>query len=170
MLLNFEERNFSLKDVPESGIWVSLQSTSTNHRAFRLSINTKRHYELKIVIRLNGNSISEKDKLTDLWDSLKLNNFISTDTPLPTFKKIFSGTEINNPVKWKGKISELYYFIKLIYTDFKLVENLKQKQWQVTCICFVNENGEPFSRSQFRSLKRPNLTGDKIDKAVNLLK
>jgi hypothetical protein len=113
---------------------------------------------------------THQDKLTDLWDSLKLNNFISTDTPLPTFKKIFSGTEINNPVKWKGKISELYYFIKLIYTDFKLVENLKQKQWQVTCICFVNENGEPFSRSQFRSLKRPNLTGDKIDKAVNLLK
>src|SRR5690606_32725584 len=72
------------------------------------------------------------EKLVDLWDSLKLNNFISTDTPLPTFKKIFSGTEINNPVKWKGKISELYYFIKLIYTDFKLVENLKQKQWQVT--------------------------------------
>lgn len=110
------------------------------------------------------------EKLHDLWDSLKLNNFISKDTPLPTFKKIFSGTEINNPVKWKGKISELYYFIKLIYTDFKLVENLKQKHWEVTCICFVDENGEPFERSKFRSLKRPELTGDKIDKAVNLLK
>lgn len=110
------------------------------------------------------------DKLGDLWDSLKLNNFISKDTPLPTFKKIFSGTEINNPVTWTGNISELYYFVKLIHTDLKLVEYLKQKIWEVTCICFVDENGEPFERSKFRSLKRPSLTGDKIDKAVNLLK
>lgn len=110
------------------------------------------------------------DKLGDLWDNLKLNKLISADTPLHTFKKIFSGTEINTPIKWTGNPSELSYFIKSIHNDFKLVENLKQKQWQVTCICFVNENGEPFSRSQFRSLKRPELTGDKIDKAVNLLK
>jgi len=109
-------------------------------------------------------------KLGDLWDSLKLNNFICADTPLATFKKVFSGTEIKTPVTWTGKISELYYFVKSIHTDFELVEDLKQKQWQVTCICFVNENGEPFDRSKFRTLKRPNLTGDKIDKAVNLLK
>lgn len=110
------------------------------------------------------------DKLGDLWDSLKLNNFISADTPLATFKKVFSGTEINTPVKWTGNPSELSYFIKSIHNDFKLVEDLKQKHWEVTCICFVDENGEPFDRTKFRSLKRPNLTGDKIDKAVNLLK
>lgn len=110
------------------------------------------------------------DKINDLWDSLKLNNFICPDTPLPTFKKIFSGTEINTPVKWTGNISELFYFVKSIHNDFKLVEDMKQKQWQVTCICFVDENSEPFDRSKFRSLKRPNLTGNKIDKAVNLLK
>ena len=84
-------------------------------------------------------------------------------------QKIFSGTEINTPVKWTGNISELYYF-KSIHNDWKLVEDTKQKQWQLTCICFVDENGEPFDRTKFRSLKRPNLTGDKIDKAVNLLK
>lgn len=110
------------------------------------------------------------DKLGDLWDSLKHNNFISADTPLATFKKIFSGTEINNPVTWTGNISELFYFVKRIHKDLKLVSDLKQKQWQITCICFVDENGEPFERSKFRSLKRPSLTGDKIDKAVNLLK
>jgi len=110
------------------------------------------------------------DKLGDLWDSLKLNKFISANTPLATFKKVFSGSEINTPVTWTGNISELYYFVKLIHTDLKLVEYLKQKIWEVTCICFVDENGEPFDRSKFRSLKRPNLTGDKIDKAVNLLK
>lgn len=110
------------------------------------------------------------DKLGDLWDSLKLNNFISADTPLATFKKVFSGSKINTPVTWTGNISELFYFVKRIHKDLQLVEDLKQKQWQVTCICFVDENGEPFDRSKFRTLKRPNLTGDKIDNAVNLLK
>ncbi|WP_139856315.1 hypothetical protein [Aequorivita sinensis] len=110
------------------------------------------------------------DNINDLWDSLKLNGFISADTPLHIFKKIFSGTEINTPVKWTGNPSELSYFIKSIHNDLKLVEDLKQKQWQVTCICFVDENGEPFDRSKFRTLKRPTLTGDKIDKAINLLK
>lgn len=110
------------------------------------------------------------DKLQDLWVSLKLNNFIHPDTHLSTFKKIFSGTEINIPVKWTGNISELFYFVKSIHNDLKLVEDLKQKQWQVTCHCFVDENGESFERSKFRSLKRPNLTGDKIDNIVNLLK
>jgi hypothetical protein len=113
---------------------------------------------------------THQDKLTDLWDSLKLNNFISIDTPLPTFKKIFSGTEINNPVKWTGKISELYYFIKLIYTDFKLIEDLKQDQWKVTCKCFVDKDGNSYIFRQFRGQKRPSLTGHKIDNAVNLLK
>src|SRR5690606_23494571 len=93
------------------------------------------------------------DKLVDLWDSLKLNNFICADTPLATFKKVFSGTEINTPVTWTGNISELFYFVKRIHKDLKLVSDLKQKQWQVTCICFVDDNGEPFERSKFRSLK-----------------
>ena len=110
------------------------------------------------------------DKLVDLWDSLKLNYFICADTPLATFKKIFSGSEINTPITWTGNISELFYFIKRIHKDLELVEDLKQKQWQVTCICFVDKNGKPFERPKFRSLKRPKLTGDKIDNAVNLLK
>lgn len=110
------------------------------------------------------------DKLGDLWDSLKHNNFISADTPLPTFKKIFSGSEINTPITWTGNISELFYFVKRIHKDLQLVKDLKQRQWEVTCICFVDENGEPFERSKFRSLKRPKLTGDKIDNIVNLLK
>ena len=110
------------------------------------------------------------EKLHDLWDSLKLNDFISSDTPLPTFKKIFSGTEINNPVKWIGNPSELSYFIKCIHNKYKLIDYLKQQHWKVTCLCFVDEDGNPFHFTQFRRLERPSLTGDKIDNAVNLLK
>ena len=109
------------------------------------------------------------DKLTDLWDSLKLNHFISKSTTLLNFKKVFSGGEIKTPIEWTGNISELFYFIKLIYSEHKLVDDLKQKQWEVTCLCFVDTDGNSFDRSKFRSLKRPNLTGDKIEKAVSHL-
>jgi len=110
------------------------------------------------------------DKINDLCDSLKKNKFIHKDTSLPNFKKVFSGSEIKTPIIWTGNISELYYFIKLIHNDFKFVENLKQKQWEVTCHCFLQENKEPFERSKFRSLKKPSLTGGAIEKAVELLK
>ena len=102
------------------------------------------------------------DKLNDLHDSLKLNLFIAQNTSLSNFKRVFSGKEVTTPIVWTGNISEMYYFIKLIHIEHKYVDDLKQKQWQVTCICFIDKNGELFDRSNFRSLKRPKLTGDKI--------
>lgn len=110
------------------------------------------------------------DKLNDLFDSLKLNQFINKSTMISNFKKIFSGVVIKTPIEWAGNISELFYFIKLIYSDYKLVKDLKQKQWEVTCQCFVNTDGILFERSKFRTLKRPSLTGDKLEKIVSLLK
>ncbi|MBD3638516.1 MAG: hypothetical protein HUJ25_14280 [Crocinitomicaceae bacterium] len=113
---------------------------------------------------------TNSDKLADLHDSLKKNNFIAQDTTLTNFKKVFSGKEISTPVHWTGNISEFYYFIKLIYTEHELVENLKQKQWEVACKCFVQSDGSAFERSKLRSLKRPSATGDILDKAVELIK
>ncbi len=110
------------------------------------------------------------DNLTNLHDSLKLNHFIAQDTSLTNFKKAFSGKEITNPIEWTGNISELYYFIKLIHKEHKYVDDLKQKQWEVTCLCFVQEGGKPFDRNKFRGQKRPNTTGDKLDNIVELLK
>lgn len=110
------------------------------------------------------------DNLTNLHDSLKHNHFIAQNTSLTNFKKVFSGKEITTPIEWTGKISELYYFIKLIHTEHKYVDDLKQKQWEVTCLCFVQEGGEPFDRNKFRGQKRPNTTGDKLDSMIELLK
>lgn len=112
---------------------------------------------------------TDPDKLTNTWDSLKLNNLISKHTTQNNFKKVFTGGEVKTPIQWTGNISELFYFIKLIYVDKKLVEELKQKQWEVTCHCFVDAEGNPFERSKFRSLKRPNLTGNTIEKIVEHL-
>ena len=114
--------------------------------------------------------IKNQDKITDLCSSLKYNNLISQDTTIPNFRKVFSNSEIKTPVVWTGTISELFYFIKLIHNDLQLVEDLKQKHWEVTCLCFVDENGNSFDRAKFRSLKKPKLTYHKIEKSVSNLK
>ena len=110
------------------------------------------------------------DNLTNLHDSLKHKHFIAQNTSLTNFKRVFSGKEVTTPIEWTGNISELYYFIKLIHTEHKYVDDLKQKQWEVTCLCFVQEGGESFDRTKFRGQKRPNTTGDKLDSIVELLK
>lgn len=110
------------------------------------------------------------DKVSDLCSSLKFNNLISQDTTVPNFKRVFTNSEIKTPVVWTGTISELFYFIKLIHNDLQLVENLKQKQWEATCQCFVDTEGNPFDRSKFRSQKKPKLTAAKIEKSVSNLK
>lgn len=110
------------------------------------------------------------EKVSDLCSSLKFNNLISQDTTVPNFKRVFTNSEIKTPVVWTGTISELFYFIKLIHNDLQLVENLKQKQWKVTCQCFVDAEGNPFDRSKFRSQKKPKLTAAKIEKSVSNLK
>lgn len=112
---------------------------------------------------------TDPDKLTDLCDSLRKGNFISTDTTTANFRKVFSGKEITNPIKWTGSSSDFYYFIHLIYNKHQLVEDLKQKQWKVACACFVSADGSLFDPSSVRVLKRPALTGDNLDKAVKLL-
>jgi hypothetical protein len=137
-----------------------------------------KHGELKVdnVSRITPKSFkynklaTNPDALIDLSNSLKLNQFIDQKSSTNDFKRVFSGKEIKNPVRWTGNISEFYWFIYLIYTKYKLVEDLKQKQWKVACRCFVKADWTPFERSKLKNLKRPQLTGELIEKAVELLR
>ncbi|HKM94487.1 MAG TPA: DUF6617 family protein [Prolixibacteraceae bacterium] len=110
------------------------------------------------------------EKLTDLCDSLKKSGFIHKDTTTINFKKVFSGKEINTPIIWTGNPSEFAYFIKLIYTINHYVDNLKQRQWEVACKCFVQTDGSSFDRTKLRTLKKPQLTHKKLELAVDNLK
>jgi hypothetical protein len=109
------------------------------------------------------------DKLTDLCDSLKKNNFISKDTKVSSFKKVFSGDEIKTPVIWTGNVSEFYYFIKLLYTKHKMVDDLKQNQWKVACICFIKPDGTFFEHEGLRKNQAPKSTGHLLESAISLL-
>jgi hypothetical protein len=110
------------------------------------------------------------DNLTYLFDSLKKNNFIADDTDSRTFKKVFSGKAITKPVVWTGNPSEFSYFIKLIYTINQYVEDLKQRNWEVACRCFIQADGTPFDRSKLRTLKKPQRSYKQLELAVDNLK
>lgn len=111
-----------------------------------------------------------QDKLADAFDRLKNKEFIHKETTLPTFKKIFSGREILTPVRWVGNASDLYYFIKLIYSVHKLVKDLKQKQWDVACKCFVDKDGNALDKDRIRLLKKPATTAEQLEFIVSMMK
>lgn len=112
----------------------------------------------------------KSENINDLCDSLKMNNFIDKSTSTANFKKVFSGKEISNSIRWTGNTSEFYWFIHLIYTKYRFVEDLKQQQWKVAGECFVQEDGSRFDISKLRNMKKPRLTGALLEKAVKLLK
>lgn len=109
---------------------------------------------------------TEPDNLTNLCDSLKLNNFIDKSTTVPQFKRVFSGKAVSNPVIWTGTKSDLYYFIHTIYNENEILADMKQRQWKVACECFFKTDGSKFDPSKIRLLKRPAKTADKLDKAI----
>ncbi|CAM1348439.1 hypothetical protein [Tenacibaculum crassostreae] len=115
------------------------------------------------------NNLTGQSNLTALKESLITKGFIANDTDLKDFRKVFSGETIEKPIVWTGNISELYYFISQLHNKLKLVVNLKQKQWEVTTICFVQEDGSPFDRYKFKGQKAPT-TSKNIDLALNTLK
>ena len=126
----------------------------------------KQYFNSFIYIKL----LKEPSNLNDLWDNLKKNHLIAKDTALMSFKKVFSGKQITQPIVWTGSPSEFYYFIYSIYSQYKLVENLRQQQWQVACKCFVPVNESTYDSSKIRLLKKPQLTARIVEQAVNLIK
>jgi long-chain acyl-CoA synthetase len=64
MLLAYEERSFGLGQVPPSGIWVTQILTSSSYRRYRLSINTRKHFDLQLVLRQGAapEEVEENDK------------------------------------------------------------------------------------------------------------
>lgn len=112
----------------------------------------------------------ESENLTNLFDSLKLYNLIDQGTSLPNFKKVFSGKVVTTPIKWTGNQSEFYYFIQLLYTKWELMEDVKQRQWEIAVHCFVNKNNTSFDRTKLKNSKTPKTTQALLEKVVSNLK
>ena len=111
---------------------------------------------------------SDISLLTDMLDSLKKHKFVSDDTDIKEFRKIFNNSKPDQQIQWLGYISDLKYFVKLLNSDFKLIVDLKKEIWEVTSKLFVDKNNNPFDCKKFRKLQTP-ARAELIEKIVKKL-
>jgi hypothetical protein len=107
--------------------------------------------------------------ITTLLDSLKKHKFVSANTDLKDFRKIFNNTLPNIPIQWLNGIESLAYFVKLLHLHDKLIEEMPKDIWRVTGKLFVDENKNPFEWKKLRTQKQP-AKAALLKKAVEHLK
>lgn len=97
-----------------------------------------------------------QERISDLRNGLELKNFIAKYQTQP-FRKIFSGGAHSDiePVKWKGTMAELSYFIKRLHNHYKLIKDTKRKHWKMAVNLFVDEKRRPFKVEKLRNQKPP---------------
>jgi len=93
---------------------------------------------------LKNNTHKNKEALESVANVLKSNNFISSQTTLPQFKRIFSGDRILSKIFWSGTVNELHWFVKwLKYGVDEIspkIESYKRGFWDLVFQCFEVKN------------------------------
>lgn len=82
MLLTHDESNFGLGQIPSDGIWVSPIITTTGYRRYRLSISTRKHYDIQLVLRQGAN---EEEAVENDMYSMAMAGFPFGTPMLPRF-------------------------------------------------------------------------------------
>lgn len=111
----------------------------------------------------------QSGNITDLFNSLKKNNRIHPATSITDFKHAFSGTTVQNPVRWTGAKSELPYLIKLLCNTHQVLE-YKGSLWKTVCACFTDKDGNPYAENNLKDQKKPKTTAAAIEKMAALMK
>ncbi len=164
--LELDDLHFQFFNEPIPDFYsITKQEIKKTQKPKPKDIEKKTYYSFKL-----KNYPAEQYKLTYLWESLKMNGtFISEETKLNDFKKIFSGNSILNKVVWNGNKTELAYFMKQLHNKEKLVEDVGQEIWAITIKCFEKSDGSSYDRNEFRELKKP-AKADLIIRAIENLK
>jgi hypothetical protein len=97
-------------------------------------------------------------KIKQLWTSLKESKLISDSIMLKDFRKIFKNERLDNPIVWMGTLEELKYFVKLLHSDYELIDNLDKDIWKVTASIFVDKDNHNYDWQKFRGQKDPSRT------------
>ena len=92
------------------------------------------------------NLIEKSSNLTDFFNTLKGQGFISDITTLAAFRKIFTNQLADPPIIWLGTLEELDFLIKYLHLIIKVVEPIKRNIWLITSNCFFdNKEGIKFN-------------------------
>jgi hypothetical protein len=109
--------------------------------------------------------------LTNLFNYLKneKNHFISKETDISDFRKIFNNMTPEKPILWIGTMEELAYFIRLLHNDYQLIDKMTNSIWKVTARLFTGENNLFYDPRKLRGQKTP-ARALLLEKAVERLK
>lgn len=121
-----------------------------------------------IAFTYSNTSVDAKYNLTECRKDLISAGFIDKSTSLANFKKIFKNELPAIPIKWTGNLSELYYLIKLLHNDKKLINSTGKEVWKITANCFVDADGNKYDYQKFRGQKNP-VSKSKLDTIVSHL-
>lgn len=174
------------KLIPLDRFYLEILGAPVPSPAFIVPIN---HVELATTVNAKHNpAVVEETKNTpesftcvnlakngecvhDLYNCLlSIEKLIDPATKYIDFKKVFTGGVVAIPIKWIGNPTDLYYFIKYIYADKKYLADVNKQQWNITCKCFVDKDGNAFIPAKLKSLKTPSATKKAaIEKAGDLL-
>jgi|GEM_PF-4163652 hypothetical protein len=122
----------------------------------------------KTAFKYKKKGASDQTKIANLRSNLIDKCLIAEATPLMDFKKIFRNELPTEPIKWTGTLSELYYFIKQMHLELKLIEDLGNEIWKITANCFVSKDGNKYDYAKFRLQKAPANTSQ-LDKILSNL-
>jgi hypothetical protein len=131
-------------------------------------IKAKKETSKHIAFSYSKKGASFKNNLTEFRKSLIDGGFIDKSTKLADFNKIFKNELPDTLIIWSGNLSELYYLIKTLHNDKKLVDNTGKEVWKITANCFVDSANTPYDFKKFRGQKKP-ASSKKLDKIISVL-
>lgn len=109
------------------------------------------------------------EKVNDLFKALKKWGAIPKDEKLSNFKCLFFGKTVKT-VRWFGCKNDLANIFKLLVNDKKLLELPYQSTiWDVITACFVDADGNHFTKDQLRNSGRSKQNNKKIKDLVSYL-
>lgn len=109
------------------------------------------------------------ENITDFMNCLKKNQFISAETSITDFKHVFSGKQVESPIRWTTHLGGLLDLFRQLNNN-KLINFDGNNMYKIVCTCFVDADGHSFDENKFKNGKIARSISDKIKKAVNLMK
>ncbi|MBR6250271.1 MAG: hypothetical protein K6G73_05475 [Marinilabiliaceae bacterium] len=112
---------------------------------------------------------TNQDNITYLMDRLKDNGFIDKGTKAVDFKRVFSGKEVKNPIRWTTYLGGLLDLFRQLNKN-KLIKFEGNNMYKIVCSCFIDTDGNAISEEKLRNCKISKSINPLISKAVNLMK
>jgi hypothetical protein len=98
------------------------------------------------------NFVKHQNEIAQLFKSLQEGRFISNDTNLKIFDKVFKGVILPKKITWIGYQGDLVYFIRRL-KEKEIIIDPKHDIWKITSTLFLKEDGCSFSQSGLKGSK-----------------